>query len=55
MNSITFILQVVALACLFIAMLNLVPSTRITWGWAGMFFWLLSLMVGGIILHPITH
>lgn len=55
MNILPFLLQVVALVCLFLAMLNLAPTPRLSWGWAGLFFWLLSLMVSGIELHPIAH
>lgn len=48
----TLVLQIVALVCLFFATTAVVPNhPRISWGWAGMFFWLLSLMLGGVILH----
>ena len=54
MNIIPFILQLIALVCLLFAAFNLFPPAggRPTWGWLGMFLWLLSLMVSGIALHP---
>jgi hypothetical protein len=52
MNIIPFIIQLIALACLFIAALNLLQPSRVIWGWLGMFLWLLSLMVGAVNLHP---
>jgi hypothetical protein len=54
MYILPFLLQVAALVCLLFATLGLFPS-RPQWGWAGMFLWLLSLMVSGIVLHPISH
>lgn len=55
MTIVPFILQCIALFCLLCAALNLLATVRVVWGWAGMFFWLLSLMVGGLVLHPIAH
>lgn len=54
MNILPFLLQLVALACLLFAAFNLFggPPNRPVWGWLGMFLWLLSLMVSGIVLHP---
>jgi hypothetical protein len=51
MNSITFVLQLIALVCLFFAAMSLFPIPRPSWGWLGMFLWLLSLMIGGLALH----
>jgi hypothetical protein len=55
MNILPFLLQVVALLCLLFATFGLFPTAKVSWFPAGMFFWLLSLMVSGIALHPITH
>jgi hypothetical protein len=52
MNILPFILQLIALACLLFATFSMFPTSRVSWGWAGMFLWLLSLMVSGIALHP---
>jgi hypothetical protein len=52
MNIIPFIIQLIALICLLIAALNLLQPSRVLYGWLGLFFWLLSLMVGVIDLHP---
>lgn len=52
MNIIPFLLQVAALVCLLFATFGLFPS-KLQWGWAGMFLWLLSLMVSVIQLHPV--
>ena len=52
MQILPFLLQVIALVCLFLAMIGF---PRFQWFPAGMFFWLLSLMVSGILLHPINH
>jgi hypothetical protein len=51
--NLTFIIQFIALICLFFAALNLFPPPqgRPVWGWLGMFLWLLSLMLGSFILH----
>jgi hypothetical protein len=51
MNILPLLLQLVALACLLFAGFNLFPTARVSWGWVGMFLWLLSLMVSGIVLH----
>jgi hypothetical protein len=53
MNILPLILQVIALVCLFFAAFNLftAPPNKPVWGWGGMFLWLLSLMVSGIVLH----
>lgn len=52
MTVLSFVLQIVALICLFCAALS-VPFARVSLGWLGMALWLLSLMVGGVVLHPI--
>lgn len=52
MQLLSFTFQVAALALLTVAALGLFPS-RVAWGWAGMFLWLLSLMTSGIALHQI--
>ena len=49
--SFSLLLQIVALVCLLLAALNVPVSSRVAVGWLGMFFWLLSLMVGGIVLR----
>lgn len=53
MNIVPLILQIIALVCLLFAAFNLFggPPARPSWGWLGMFLWLLSLMVSGIVLH----
>lgn len=57
MNTISFVLQCVALVCLAFEAFRLFagPPNRPVWGWCGMFLWLLSLMIGGIALHPIMR
>jgi hypothetical protein len=56
MNILPFLLQVVALVCLLLAALSFPPAGgRLQWFPTGMFLWLLSLMVSGIVLHPISH
>ena len=52
MNIIPFLLQLIALVCLLFAAFGLFPS-KVSWGWAGMFLWLLSLMVSTVQLHPV--
>lgn len=55
MNILPLLLQLVALACLLFAAFNLFGGgSRPAWGWLGMFLWLLSLMVSGIVLHQAT-
>lgn len=56
MNILPLLLQLIALVCLFFAAFNLFggPPARPAWGWLGMFLWLLSLMVSGIVLHATT-
>ena len=49
--SFSLLLQIVALVCLLLAAVNVPTTPRISIGWLGMFFWLLSVMVGGIVLH----
>jgi hypothetical protein len=51
MNNFTFIIQLIALVCLFFQALGLFPMAKPQWGWLGMFLWLLSLMLGGVVLH----
>lgn len=52
MNIVPLLLQIVALVCLAFAAFNLFGApSRPSWGWLGMFLWLLSLMVSGIALH----
>jgi hypothetical protein len=57
MNIFPLLLQIGALVCLFFAAFNLftAPPNKPVWGWLGMFLWLLSLMVSGIVLHATTH
>lgn len=49
----TFFIQLAALVFLFFAAFNLFPrpTGKPSWGWLGMFLWLLSLMLGAFILH----
>ena len=56
MNILPLILQIIALVCLFFAAFNLftAPPNKPVWGWLGLFLWLLSLMVSGIVLHATT-
>jgi len=53
MNIFPLIIQIFALICLAFAAFNLfqLPPNKPVWGWLGMFLWLLSLMVSGIVLH----
>jgi hypothetical protein len=53
MTLLPLLLQLIALVCLLFAAFNLFPPAqgRPVWGWLGMFLWLLSLMVSGIVLH----
>ena len=55
MLTIQFILQLIALVLLFMAGINVPNKPRAVWGWLGMFVWLLSLMLGALPLHPISH
>lgn len=55
MAILPFLLQIVALVCLLLATFSFPTPGRYAWFPAGMFFWLLSLMVSGIVLHPINH
>lgn len=55
MTIIPFLLQIAALVCLIFATFNLFPTNKVVWGWAGMFLWLLSLMVSMVQLHPISE
>jgi len=56
MNVLSFVIQLLALACLFFEAFRLFPGppNRPVWGWLGLFLWLLSLMLGVIALHPIS-
>jgi len=55
MNILPLILQIVAVICLAFAAFNLFtgPAPKPSWGWLGMFLWLLSLMVSDIALHQV--
>lgn len=55
MTILPFLLQVAALACLAFAAFGLFPSTKVNWLPAGLFLWLLSLMVSGVTLHPVAQ
>jgi hypothetical protein len=52
MITISFVLQVVSLILLALASLN-VTTSRVSLFPAGMFFWLLSLMLGAVAIHPV--
>jgi hypothetical protein len=51
--TVTLILQIVGLVLLAMAGLNVPNKPRLVWGWLGMFFWLLSLMLVAVSLHPV--
>lgn len=55
MAILPFLLQIVALFCFLCATFGLWPNSKVSWGWAGAFLVTLSLMVSGIVLHPIAH
>jgi hypothetical protein len=55
MQILPLVLQLAALACLLFAAVGLLPTSKVAWGWAGLFFWLLSLMISAIQLHPIAR
>ena len=49
--TLSLLLQIVALVCLLLAACNVPTTSRISIGWLGMFFWLLSAMASGIVLR----
>jgi hypothetical protein len=53
MRDLTLVLQIIALVCFIVSWLNLpVPSAKpLNWLAFGLFLWLLSLMLGGVVLH----
>lgn len=51
MNSLPFVLQLIALILVLLAALNIPSNSRISWGWLGLAFWFLSFMLGGFVLH----
>ncbi len=52
MNIVPLIFQLGALVCFAFEAFHLFAGPkRPTWGWLGLFLWLLSLMVSGIALH----
>lgn len=53
MEIVPFLIQVAALVCLFFAALGFFPG-KISWGWAGMFLWLASLMLS-VAVHPVNR
>ena len=54
MYILPFLLQLIALLCLLFSAFGLFPSSRVNWMGAGLFLWLLSLMVSGVALHATT-
>lgn len=48
--SVTSLLMIVAAILLVLAAVG-VPASRISLGWLGMFFWSLSIIIGGGMLH----
>ena len=50
-------IQIIALVCFLIAWMGFpLPAAKpLGWGWFGLFLWLISLMLGGIVLHPAMH
>jgi hypothetical protein len=53
MHDIALVLQIVALILLVLAGLSVPARPPFQYGWLGLFFWLLSLMLGGLVLHQI--
>jgi hypothetical protein len=53
LNIFPLIVQLIALACLFIAAVGwfTAPPNKPFWGWLGLFLWLLSEMIASISLH----
>ena len=51
--TVTLLLQIIGLILLGMAGFNVYAPARVTWGWLGMFFWLLSLVLGGVAFHAI--
>lgn len=50
--SLSLLLEIVALICLLVAACNVPTTSRLSVGWLGMFFWLLSaLFAGGVLLR----
>ncbi len=49
MNFLPLVLQIAALVCFLFAFTGWFagPAPRPVWGWLGLFFWLLSLMITG--------
>lgn len=54
MTILSFLLQIIAVICLFCAALN-VAAPRVSLGWLGLALWLLSLMVSGVVLHQVAR
>ena len=48
--SLTLFLQVLALVCLVLAAAKVPEMPRISWGWAGMALWMLTVVFGGLRL-----
>lgn len=48
--SLSVVLEIVALICLLLAACS-VPTSRVSIGWLGMFFWLLAYLIGGGAVH----
>ena len=48
--SINLFLQVLALVALGLAAFNAPGVPRVTWGWLGMFLWMLTVVFGGLKL-----
>lgn len=46
--SINIILQVLALVFLFLAAVKLTEPARLSYGWAGMALWMLTIIFGGL-------
>lgn len=53
MSSLTLMLQAITLVCLLCAALNLAPNARVAWGWLGFFFWVLSFVLGRLLMHTV--
>jgi hypothetical protein len=48
--SVNLFLQVLALVALALAAFNAPGHPRISWGWLGMFLWMLTVIFGGLRL-----
>lgn len=52
--GVPFFLQVAALVFTIFAAFGLFPNAKVSWGWLGFAFWILSFMIGALALHQAT-